>query len=305
MSSRQLFVVIVLALVGIVGSNSIFVVNEGELAVKFRLGEVVESNYEPGLYFKTPFINNVKFFEKRILNLDVQATEYIVANKEKLLVDFYAKWKIIDVRDFYTSMSGGNINIANERLFNIINDGLKGKFSQYPVNNLVSGKHIDATGKLLSDKDIRGTIMSDLISEANFEAQKYGIEIVDIRIKRIDFSSTISQSVYKDMRTERGVEATEHRSKGKEESEKIRAEADRQRTVILSEAYRQSQDLRGKGDAEATQIYANAYNKDPEFYTFYRSLTAYKNTFNSSNDMLVIDPNSDFFNYFKEVRPRK
>lgn len=341
MSPRQIFIVVALFVIGLLVYASFFTVTERELAIKFRLGEIVKADYKPGLYFQMPLVNNVIKYESRILMLDARPTEYLTNEKKKLVVDFYAKWRINDVSRFYRTMSRGNINTARQRIFNIINNGLKSQFSQYSLTELVSGeksqraqlfttsesntsstdvKTDDAMAKFRteclqrqevtenntgkSNVDIRALVMCMITSQANAEVEKYGISIVDIRIKRIDLTKKIENDVFARMRSEREQFAAEIRSSGKEEAEKMRANADKQRTIVLANAYKTAQKTRGEGDAKAAETYANAYNKDKEFYSFYRSLDAYKNSFDGDGDILVLEPNSDFFNYFKQTRPK-
>lgn len=305
MSNRQMFSIVALFLIGVLANASFFTVTERELAIKFRLGEIVKADYTPGLYFQIPFINNVIKYESRILTLDTRASEYLTKEKKKLVVDFFAKWRINDVGKFYRTMTRGNMNTARQRLFNIINDGLKSQFSQYELTELVSGqkkasqKKVNANGE---PTDIRALVMSTITKQANAQVEKYGISIVDIRIKRIDLTTKISNAVYSRMKSEREQFAADIRAKGKEASERKKADADKQRTIIVANAYKNAQYLKGEGDAKAAEIYANAYTKDREFYSFYRSLDAYKNSFSGQGDMMVIEPNSDFFKYFKKSK---
>lgn len=268
------------------GLMSIFVVDERELVLKFRLGEIVRSDYEPGIYLKVPFINNIKKFDKRILTLDARPAIYLTKEKKNVNVDFFVKWRINEVATFYKTMSGGNERIAAERLYTIVNDGLRDQFSKRTIKEVIAGE--------------REEIMNESTKSANEEVNKFGIELVDIRVKRIDFSEDISNSVYRRMEAERTRVAKDYRSRGAEAAERIRADADRQRTVTIADAYREAEKIRGDGDGKAANIYAKAYTKDSEFYSFYRSLNAYKESFNAQSDMMVIDPSSDFFKYFKK-----
>jgi membrane protease subunit HflC len=305
MNNRQMLIVIVVAAVGILLSSSLFTVSERELAIKFRLGEIVKSDYEPGLYLQIPFVNNVKKYESRILTLDTRATEYLTKEKKKLIVDFFAKWRVNDVEKYYRTMSRGNINTARQRIFNIINDGLKSQFSKYELSEMVSGKSKIKKSDIKNDVkqiDIRAVVMKNITKQANAQVEKYGISIVDIRIKRIDLTTKISKDVYRRMQSERQQFAADIRAQGREAAERLKAGADRQRTIILANAYQEAQSLRGNGDAKASEIYAKAYNKDPEFYSFYRSLTAYKKSFSGNGDLMVLEPNSDFFKYFKKSK---
>jgi membrane protease subunit HflC len=305
MSNRQIFILVVIVLVAIIGYSSVFTVNEREQAIKFRLGEIVKSDYKPGIYGQVPFINNVLKFERRILTLDVRPTEYLTKEKKRLVVDFFAKWRINDVEKFYRTMSAGDMNTARQRIYNIINNGLKSQFSKYSLSELVSGVRLVELKKGSKElKDLRAHVMTTITAQANAQVEKYGISIVDIRIKRIDLTTKISKDVFRRMQSERQQFAADIRSRGKEEAERRRADADRQRTIILANAYKSAQNLRGEGDAKASDIYAKAYSKDPKFYEFYRSLSAYKNVFSNQGDVLVLDPNSEFFKYFKDASGR-
>ena len=272
----------------VVGLMSIFVVDERELVLKFRLGEIVKADYDSGLHFKMPFINNIKKFDKRILTLDARPAIYLTKEKKNVNVDFFVKWRINNVEIFYKAMSGGNERIAAERLYTIVNDGLRDQFSKRSIKEVISGE--------------REEIMNETTKAANQQVAKFGIKLVDVRVKRIDFSEDISNSVYRRMEAERTRVAKDYRSRGAEAAERIRADADRQRTVTLAEAYRDAEITRGDGDGKAANIYAKAYNKDKEFYSFSRSLTAYKESFNAQSDIMVLDPSSDFFKYFKKSK---
>lgn len=273
-----------LAVLVIIAYFSLFVVTEREKAIKFRLGEIITTDLKPGLHWQTPFINNVRKFDARVQSLDSQPERYLTGEKKNLIVDSFIKWRIKDVANYYTA-TGGDAARANLRLSQIIKDGLRGEFAKRTIAEAVSGE--------------RTTIMNLITKLANDQAQAFGIEIVDVRIKRIDFPADISESVFGRMRAEREGVAKDLRSRGAEEAEKVRAEADRQATVLLATAYRESEQLRGNGDATATDIYARAYGKDMQFYSLYRSLNAYKTTFANKSDLLVIQPDSEFFRYFK------
>jgi len=275
---------ILLVVAVVIVSFSIFTVNERERAILFRLGEIVKTDFEPGLHWKTPFVNNVRKFDSRIQTLDAEPERYLTGEKKNLIVDSFVKWRIQDVANYFTA-TGGDAVRANLRLSQIVKDGLRGEFAKRTINEAVSGERLQ--------------IMTLITKQANAEAEAFGIEIVDVRIKRIDFPSEISDSVYRRMRAERERVAKDLRSRGAESAEKIRAEADRQRTVIIADAFRDAEVLRGEGDAVATEIYAVAYGKDIEFYSLYRSLNAYKRVFANKSDILVIEPDSEFFKYFK------
>ena len=290
MNTSKLLALIILALVVVLGYASIFTVDERELAIKFRLGEIVKADYEPGLYFQMPFINNVRKFERRILTLDARPANYLTKEKKNVNVDFFVKWRISNVSTYYKAMAG-NERTAAERIYTTLNDGLRGEFSSRNIQEVISGE--------------RRIIMTDMTKQANEQLGRFGIEVVDVRVKRIDFTETISESVYRRMEAERTRVAKDLRSRGAEAAEIIRASADRQRTVLLAEAYKQAQETRGEGDAKAADIYAQAYNQNPEFYSFYRSLDAYRKSFGTAGDVLVIEPDSDFFNYFKDATPQR
>ena len=266
----------------IVVSSSIFFVEEREKAILLRLGQIERADYEPGIHFKIPFVNNVKFFDGRILTLDATPSRYLTGEKKNVSVDSFVLWRIADVATYFESM-GGNEARAQSRIAQIVKDGLRGEFGKRTIQQVVSGD--------------RTTLVSDMMQSANVIAKDFGIEIVNVRIKRIDLPSEVSSSVYTRMEAERERVASELRSQGAEESEKIRSDADRQRTIILADAKRTAEMLRGEGDATSTEIYAKAYDQNSEFYSLYRRLNASKNVFNS-NDMLVIEPKGDFFNQF-------
>ena len=290
MNGTKIGFLIFVAIIAILGLASIFTVDERELAIKFRLGEIVRADYDPGLHFKVPFINNVRKFDKRVLTLDARPANYLTKEKKNVNVDFFVKWRINDVSNYYTSM-GGNERTAMERIYTTLNEGLRGEFSNRNIQEVISGE--------------RNLIMDNMTSQANTLLSKFGIEVVDVRVKRIDFTATISESVYRRMEAERTRVAKELRSKGAEAAEKIRADADRQRTVTLANAYKEAQQTRGQGDAKAAEIYARAYKKDPEFYSFYRSLNAYRNSMGNEGDVMVMEPDSDFFQYFKDARGKR
>lgn len=269
----------------IIASMSIFVVDQRQNAIVFRLGEVISVKTEPGLYFKVPLLENVRTFDVRILTIDTPEPErFLTSEKKNVLVDLFIKWRIIDVRQFYVSVQG-NETVAQTRLLQTINDGLRAEFGNRTVHEVVSGE--------------RDQIMDLMRRKANEDAVKIGVEVYDVRLKRVDLPQEVSESVYRRMEAERKRVANELRSTGAAESEKIRANADRQREVIVAEAYREAEKIKGEGDAKATEIYARAYEANPEFYAFYRSLQAYRSSFKDKNDLLVLDPSSEFFKYLK------
>jgi membrane protease subunit HflC len=272
----------------ILGSFSVFTVSETQKAILFRLGEIVRTDFTPGLHFKVPFVNNVRTFESRLMTLDVETERYLTSEKKNVLVDAFVKWRIDDVARFYTSVRGDESQGAI-RLSQIIKDSLRGEFGKRSIQEVISGE--------------RSQIMDLVTAFANKQAQEFGITVLDVRLKRIDLPADVSDSVYRRMEAERSRVAREWRSQGAESAERIRADADRRRTEILADAYRDAQQARGAGDAQASEIYAKAYDKNKEFYAFYRSLEAYRSTFKDSSDMLVVDPNSEFFKYFKHAEP--
>jgi membrane protease subunit HflC len=276
-------IVIIVILTAVVLKSALYIVDEREIAIKLQLGEIVSIETSPGLKIKTPFVNNVVFFDKRVQTLDGAPDLFLTGEKKNVIVDSYIKWKIKDVKQFYTS-TGGTVERANTRLNQIVTTGLKDQFSQRTINEVVSGE--------------RNEIMRKITDLLQVGAQEFGIDIVDVRIKRIDFPQDISDTVFAKMRSEREREAKEHRSQGRENAEKIKASADRERTIILANAYRDSEKIRGEGDAISARNYANAYNQDVEFYKFYRSLESYKKSFTGQNNMLVLDPESEFFKNF-------
>ena len=268
-------------------STCVFTVSETERAIKFRLGEIIKDDFEPGIHFKAPFINNVRKFDKRILTLDSKPERFLTAEKKNVIVDSFVKWRIGDVKLFYTVV-GGDIVQANLRLDQIIKDSFRGEFGKRNIKQLVSTD--------------RGVIRDVLIKNTSSVAADMGIEIIDVQVKRIDLPNEVSSSVYRRMEAERERFARELRSKGAEAAERIRAGADKQREIILANAYRKAEISRGEGDGKAAEIYAKGFGADIEFYSFYRSLNAYKKTFNRPGDKLVIEPDSDYFKYFKKQK---
>jgi membrane protease subunit HflC len=276
-------VVVIIALV--VAALSMFVVDQRQNALVFRLGEVIDVKKEPGLYFKVPLLDNVRYFDVRILTIDTpEAERFLTSEKKNVLVDLFVKWRITDVRQYYVSVRGEE-SAAQTRLQQTINDGLRAEFGNRTVHEVVSGE--------------RDQIMELMRNKANEDAKKIGVEVLDVRLKRVDLPQEVSEAVYRRMEAERKRVANELRSTGSAESEKIRADADRQREVIIAEAYRDAQRIKGEGDAKATATYARAYEPNAEFYSFYRSLEAYKQSFRNRGDVLLLEPNSEFFKYLK------
>jgi membrane protease subunit HflC len=283
---RNLGVLVIVAVVVLIlTSLSLFIVDQRQNAIVFRLGEVVNVKRDPGLYAKIPLLDNVRYFDTRILTIDTAEPErFLTSEKKNVLVDLFVKWRIIDVRIYYVSV-GGDEARARTRLLQTINDSLRAEFGNRTVHEVVSGE--------------RDKIMELMRQRANEDASKIGVQVLDVRMKRVDLPQEVSESVYRRMEAERKRVANELRSTGSAESEKIRADADRQREVILAQAYRDAQKIKGDGDAKATAIYAGATQTNPEFYTFYRSLEAYRQSFKSKNDVLVLEPNSEFFRYLR------
>jgi len=280
-------VLIGIIVVLVVASLGMFTVDQRQNAIVFRLGEIISIKKEPGLYFKVPILDNVRFFETRILTLESPEPErFLTSEKKNVLVDSFVKWRIVDVKQYYISV-GGDEQRAQTRLAQTVNSSLRDEFGNRTVHDVVSGE--------------RDKIMALMREKANEDARKIGVHVVDVRIKRVDLPQEVSESVYRRMEAERKRVANELRSTGAAESEKIRADADRQREVILAEAYREAQQAKGLGDAKAAAIYADAYQQNPEFYAFYRSLDAYRQSFKNKTDMLVLDPNSEFFKYLKHA----
>ena len=272
----------------LVAFTSMYVVDQRQNAIVFRFGEVVSVKKEPGLYFKVPLLENVRFFDVRILTIDTpEPALFLTSEKKNVQVDLFIKWRISDVRQYYVSIvgGGGGEAQAQTRLLQTVNEGLRAEFGRRTVHDVVSGE--------------RDKIMDLMRKKTAEDAAKIGIEVIDVRLKRVDLPEGVTESVYSRMTAERTRVANELRSTGAAESERLRAEADKSRAVIIAEAYRDAQKVKGEGDAKAAAIYAKAYEQSPEFYTFYRSLDAYKAAFKGKGDVLVLDPNSDFFKYFK------
>jgi len=274
-----------LAIALILLSMSMFVVDQRQNAIVFQLGEVISVKTEPGLYFKVPLMQNVRFFDSRILTLDAGEPErFITAEKKNVMVDSFIKWRIVDVKQYYISV-GGDEERAKTRLLQTVNSSMREEFGKRTIHEVVSGE--------------RDQIMDVLRTKTDADARKIGVQVLDVRLKRVDFPTEISDSVYRRMEAERKRVANELRATGAAESEKIKADADKQRQVILAEAYRAAQKTKGEGDAKSTALYAATFGRDAEFYAFYRSLEAYKQSFKDKNDVMVLDPSSAFFKYLK------
>jgi membrane protease subunit HflC len=274
----------------VIVSNTLFVISEVERGVTLRFGEIVEADIKPGLHYKIPLVDDLKRFEARILTVDAQPESFFTVEKKRLIVDSYAKWRIADVETYYKS-TGGNQRVAANRLAKRVNDGLRNQFGTRTLYEVVSGE--------------RDMLMKNITDELNSSVlDSLGIEVVDVRVKRIDLPSEVSDPVFRRMTAERNKEAQELRSTGKEKAEKIRASADRERTIELANAYRDAEELRGQGDAEAARIYAEAYQQDPEFYSFMRSLNAYKSAFSNKGDIMLVEPDSEFFRYLNQSKDK-
>ncbi|MDP3009006.1 MAG: protease modulator HflC [Methylococcales bacterium] len=279
-------ILVALGLVLIVGMMSVFTVSETEKAIKFRLGEIVKDDYTSGIHFKLPFINNIKKFDARIQTMAEKPEQFLTSEKKNVIVDLFVKWRIGNVTTFYTAVAG-DVNQANLRLNQTIKNAIRGEFSKRDIKQLVSTD--------------RSAIRDVLMEKSKTIAPNLGIDIIDVQVMRIDLPKEVSSSVFRRMEAERESVAREFRSQGAEAAEKKRAEADKQRVVELANAFRDAETLRGEGDAISAEIYSKAYGADTEFFTFYRSLNAYKKTFSKSS-MMVVDPNSDFFQYFNKQK---
>ncbi|MES9952617.1 MAG: protease modulator HflC [Candidatus Thiodiazotropha sp. 6PLUC2] len=281
-SSKIIFPLV--AIGAVVVYSSAFVVNQWEVALKLRLGEIVATDYKPGLHFLWPVLNNVKTFDARIQTMDSRPERFLTAEKKDVIVDYFAKWRIADVAQYFRS-TGGSLDKTARLLQERINTNLRDEFGKRTVQEVISGERTEIMDKL--------TKVSDVM------ASELGVEILDVRVKQIDLPPEVSESVYQRMRAERERVARDLRAKGAEAAERIQANADRERVVIVADAYREAEILRGEGDGKAAETYANAYKQDSEFYAFYRSLNAYKGSFKDSSDIMVLQPDSDFFRYLK------
>jgi len=287
MANKKGFFLVLTLVVLVVGGLSMYQVGQWQKALLFQLGEIVSTDVKPGLHFKIPFVNNVRKFDGRILTLDVDPERFLTVEKKNVIVDSFVMWRIADVGRYYTAVLGDERH-AGQRIEQVIKDGMRGQFSRRTVHEVVSGE--------------RDKIMQALTVAANKQAREIGIEIVDVRVKRVDLPAEVSNSVYRRMQAERARVAKQFRSQGAEAAERIRADADRQRQVIIANAYRDAERVRGQGDAHAAEIYAAAYNKDRGFYAFRRSLQAYQQSFQSGNDVLLLQPDSEFFKYFNQAK---
>jgi membrane protease subunit HflC len=288
---NNLMKTVIVLMVILLGANStLYVVSEFERGVKLQFGKLVEADIQPGLHVKVPFVDNVRIFDARILTVDAQPASFFTVEKKRLIVDSYAKWRIANVETYYKA-TGGVESVAQNRLANRVNNGLRNQFGTRTLHEVVSGER-DLLMKNITD-ELNATVLDSL-----------GIEVVDVRVKRIDLPQEVSSQVFRRMTAERDKEARELRSTGKERAEKIRASADRERTIEVANAYRDAEELRGQGDAKAASVYAAAYRQDPEFYSFMRSLNAYKSAFSNKGDIMLVEPDSDFFKYLNQQRAK-
>ena len=288
---NNLMKTVIILMVLLLGANStLYVVSEFERGVKLQFGKLVEADIQPGLHVKVPFVDNVRIFDARILTVDAQPASFFTVEKKRLIVDSYAKWRIANVETYYKA-TGGVESVAQNRLANRVNNGLRNQFGTRTLHEVVSGER-DLLMKNITD-ELNATVLDSL-----------GIEVVDVRVKRIDLPQEVSSQVFRRMTAERDKEARELRSTGKERAEKIRASADRERTIEVANAYRDAEELRGQGDAKAASVYAAAYQQDPEFYSFMRSLNAYKSAFSNKGDIMLVEPDSDFFKYLNQQRAK-
>lgn len=288
MSPKAIFSIVLAVIVIFITANSLYVVNEFQRGVLLSFGKVTNDDLQPGLHVKVPFIDVIRIFDARVLTLDARPERFLTVEKKSMMVDSFAKWRIVDVGKFYTATNGEE-DRAQRLLAQRINEGLRNEFANRSLQDVVSGE--------------RDELMLAIKNDLNKVTQEaLGIEIIDVRVKKIDLPDEVREPVYSRMRAEREREAREHRAKGKEQSERVRADADRQQVIIKANAYRDSEFLRGEGDAKAAAIYAKAYKRDPEFYAFVRSLTAYKSTFSGKQDIMLLDPKSDFFRYLNNSK---
>jgi membrane protease subunit HflC len=283
--NSKLLIALIVVLGGLLLA-SLFTVKETEFAIRFQLGRIIKSDYEPGLHLKLPFVNNVRKFENRLLTLDTSPEAMITSEQKFVEVDSFVKWRIIDVEQYYTATDGGIEELARQRLDGVVRERVRNQIASRTLVEVISEQRVST--------------MRDIQQTANQAAADFGVEVVDVRIKSIELPDDVRESIFRRMAADRQKAANLYRFEGREESERIRSDADRQVQVILADAERDGQRLRGAGDAEATAIYANAYGVDEEFFAFYRSLQAYSNAFGSQQDVLVLDPGSDFFQYFDE-----
>ena len=289
MSNKSTVVLVVGAVLALVAWNSFYIVQQTERAVLLQFGKVEQANVQPGLHVKIPYVNQVRIFDARLLTLDAPTQRFLTLEKKAVMVDAFAKWRVADADQYYTATSGIK-QVADERLVRRLESGLRDQFGKRTLHEVVSGQ--------------RDELMADITASLNRMARKeLGIEVIDVRVKSIDLPKEVNLSVFERMSSERAREAREHRAKGQELAEGIRADADRQRRVLLAEAYREAEEIRGDGDAVAAAIYAKAYGLDAEFYDFHRSLMAYRESFADKSDIMVLSPDNDFFKYMENSKP--
>ncbi|MDX1405438.1 MAG: protease modulator HflC [Woeseiaceae bacterium] len=285
MSNKNFAVLVIVGLAFLLVGVSAFTVNERELAIKLRVGEIVKSDYQPGLYWKIPIYETVRKFPARILRMDDAPQRVFTLERTAMEVDYFVEWRIVDPVNFYTSTTGSQ-QVAANRLLEIVRNSIVTEFGRRSVQEAISVERLE--------------LMADMLETASVTAQGLGIEVVDFRVKQVEFVQVVRDSVYRQMSEERARVAAEIRAEGREAAELIKSTADKERTIILADAYREAQKIRGAGDARAAEIYANAYTKDPEFYAFYRSIDAYRKSMGKSGDILVLDPNNEFFRYLNQ-----
>ncbi len=290
MASRGFLILILAAVVAFTLAMSTFTVRETDLAIKFRFGEIVRADYGPGLHFMVPMVNNIRKFERRIDTKNYPSEQFLTSEGKILRIDFYIKWRIADVGTYYQATAGGDREIAAGRLGSIVKDGIKGVIARRTIQQVVAAERAEFTGEILK------------LAEGS--TRGLGLELVDVRVKKIDLPEEVSESVFSRMRQDFDRQAKRLRAEGEESAEKLRSEADRQRTEIIAEAYRESEIIRGEGDAKSAEIYARAYNRNAEFYSFHRSLQAYREAIGTDNDVLVISPDSEFFKYLNRANRR-
>jgi membrane protease subunit HflC len=289
MKRASAYVLIAAVIVALVVAMSVYTIDQRKAAIRFQLGEVKAVQTEPGLYFLIPLLQNVRLFDTRIQTLEAKDPErFITAENRNVKVDSFVKWRITDVRQFYVSVAqrGDPTLAAESRISQTVNDALRAEFARRKVHDVVSGE--------------RDKIMADVTKKVDADVRRIGVQVVDVRLKRVDFVDEVTSDVYRRMESERKRAANEERAKGQAEGERIKAEADRMRQVIVAEAYREAQKVKGEGDAQASRIYAEAFQRNPEFYSFYRSMEAYRQSLRSKGDVMVLDPSSDFFKYLKQ-----
>jgi len=288
MNQNRIIVVVLVLILFVLGVKSTFyTVDQREKAIVVQLGQVKRSDDGPGIHMKIPLIQEVHFFDGRILTLDAAPQHYLTLEKKSLVVDSFVKWRIVDALKYYLTV-GGSESQARTLIQQRINGGLRDEFGKRTLHDAVAGQ--------------RHEIMTEVTKSTDKAARDLGIEVVDVRLQRVDLPVEVSQSVYQRMEAERTRIAKEHRAKGAEEAEKLRSTAEKERDILLAEAYRDAERIRGEGDAKATSIYAQAYNRNPQFYSLYRSLVAYRESFNKKDDIMIVDPSADFFKYFKQPR---